>query len=69
LPKRGILPPFGNLFPVKDRQREVRRDFIKKCLYYYENANKAKDKDKDKFLFTLSLNLNLNLNLNLYNWR
>jgi hypothetical protein len=25
----NISLPFGNLFPVKDRQREVGRDFIK----------------------------------------
>ena len=26
--QRGVTPPFGNLFPVKDRQREVGRDFV-----------------------------------------
>jgi hypothetical protein len=28
-----LVPPFGNLFPVKDRQREVSRDFIKQCRH------------------------------------
>ena len=31
--QRGGIPPFGNLFPVKDRQRKAGRDFKNKWLF------------------------------------
>jgi len=38
LPKRGN-PSLWYLFPAESRQREVRRDFIKQCRYYYGPIN------------------------------
>ena len=49
LPKRGNFPPFGIIFLSLDRQREVRRDFIKRCHYYYETVNKTKSIRKWSF--------------------
>jgi hypothetical protein len=38
--KEGRFTSLGYLFPAESRQREVRRDFIKQCRYYYETVNK-----------------------------
>jgi hypothetical protein len=40
-----ISPPFGNLFPVKDRQREAGRDFqsakvLQKLQFEYQSTKK-----------------------------
>jgi hypothetical protein len=43
--QRGVIPPFGTLLPVKDRQREAGRDFTDQCRYYFETVNRATSKN------------------------
>jgi len=44
-----LVPPFGNLFPVKDRQREVRRDFIKQCCHLF-SVSKASESLEERMI-------------------
>ena len=39
--KEGYCSSLWYLFPAESRQREVRRDFIEQCRYYYETVYKS----------------------------
>ena len=39
--KEGCFTSLWYLFPAESRQREVKRDFIEQCLYYYETVYKS----------------------------
>jgi len=39
--KEGCFTSLWYLFPAESRQREVRRDFIEQCRYYYETVYKS----------------------------
>jgi len=39
--EEGCFTSLWYLFPAESRQREVRRDFIEQCRYYYETVYKS----------------------------